>query len=459
MTDVVVLGAGLAGLWTAAAAADAGARVLVVERDQAPGHSAVRPGVPQGAQPHVFLHRGARAGEQLLPGLRHSLLAAGAVVVDTGRLPWLGEHGWLPEQSSYDVLSLTRPLFEHVVRERVVALPGVDVRWGVRVLGLGRSDEGWRVRAADGPDVTAPLVVDATGRGSRLRRWLAEVGVSTPEPLTVDARLGYATQLVAGGPDPRDLPGVVLQATPESPVGGMALPVEGRQWLVAAVGFGTQRPPRDPDGFAAFVAALPDPALSTILDSGPAVGEVAVHRQTGNRRQHYARVRNWPDGLLAIGDSACCFDPVYGQGITVSACQALRLGEALAPGSGTEGGPIAGLATRPGATRRLLRDLDRITDFPWAVAIGEDLQMPSSTGRQSRAQAAVSAWASAVGLRAVHGDRRAHQALMAAYHLEGSAAALFHPALVVSVALGRLGRTRPAQRRPAVLDALDDLAA
>src|SRR4051794_38359369 len=72
---------------------------------------------------------------------------------------------------------------------------------------------------------------------------------------------------------------------------------------------------------------------------------------------------------------------------------------------------------REGATRRLLRDLDRVVDFPWAAAIGQDLQMPSCSGQQSRAQAAVSAWASQAGRRAVEGDRRAHQVLMRAYHL------------------------------------------
>ena len=82
--------------------------------------------------------------------------------------------------------------------------------------------------------------------------------------------------------------------------------------------------------FAAFLAALPDPALADLLRSGRAVGEVAVHRQTGNRRHLYSRVHGWPDGLIAVGDALCCFDPVYGQGITVSALQALRLRAALA---------------------------------------------------------------------------------------------------------------------------------
>src|SRR4051794_26585896 len=108
---------------------------------------------------------------------------------------------------------------------------------GVASFGADPLRRRWPVRTAEGSAVTAPFVVDATGRGTRLRRWLAEIGVTTPEPLAVDAGLGYAIQLIEGGPDPRDLPGVVLQVTPQSPAGGIALPVEGRRWLVSAVGF------------------------------------------------------------------------------------------------------------------------------------------------------------------------------------------------------------------------------
>jgi 2-polyprenyl-6-methoxyphenol hydroxylase-like FAD-dependent oxidoreductase len=371
------------------------------------------------------------------------------VRIDTGFLPWLGEHGWLRPQQSYDVVSLSRPLFEQVVRARVRRLDGVEIRWGAHVDGLARDGTGWRVAVAGGSDVTAPLVVDATGRSSRLRRWLADTGVTTPEPRIVDARMGYATQLVVGGPDPVDLPGVVVQATPESPVGGLCLPIEGRRWLVTAVGFGEERrPPRDPDGFAAFLAALRDPAVAALLHSGNRVGEVAVHRQTANRRHRYAEVSGWPDGLLAVGDALCCFDPVYGQGITVSALQALRLRAAL---NAADGGPVA--------TRRLLKQLDRAADFPWAVATGEDVKMPSSSGRQSVGQAAVSAWASEVGRRAVQGDRRANRVLSSVYHLEASPLSLLHPALVASVALGRARRQPVTSPRPAVLDVLDLLGA
>src|SRR6478609_5623468 len=166
MTDVVVLGASLAGLLTAAAAARAGAEVLLLDRDQAPLRPSLRAGVPQGAQPHVILHRGLRAGEELLPGLRTELLAVGGISVDTGLLPWLGEHGWLPHHPSYQMVSMTRPLFEDVVRQRVAALPDVHIRWGARVVGLARDTDKLRVLVENGSEVIATLVVDATGRTS-----------------------------------------------------------------------------------------------------------------------------------------------------------------------------------------------------------------------------------------------------------------------------------------------------
>src|SRR4051812_15002757 len=104
----------------AAAAATAGCRGTVLERDVLPSVAGPRPGVPQGTQPHVFLHRGVLAVEELLPGLRGDLLAAGAVPLHTGHLPWLGEFGWVPDSEHGHVLhSATRPLFEQVVLRRV----------------------------------------------------------------------------------------------------------------------------------------------------------------------------------------------------------------------------------------------------------------------------------------------------------------------------------------------------
>jgi 2-polyprenyl-6-methoxyphenol hydroxylase-like FAD-dependent oxidoreductase len=126
---VVVIGASVAGLFAAAAAAGRADSVLVIERDRLPTTPTPRGGVPQGSHQHVLLHRGLIAAEQLLPGLRDDLVRAGAVPVDTGDLLWLGPSGWsVSAGREFEILCATRPLLEHVVRARVAALPHVELR-------------------------------------------------------------------------------------------------------------------------------------------------------------------------------------------------------------------------------------------------------------------------------------------------------------------------------------------
>jgi hypothetical protein len=143
-----------------------------------------------GRQPHVLLHRGQLAAEELLPGIREDLLSHGAVPFDTGTMAWLGEYGWLPTWiPAYETVSATRPLLEHLVRERVRRLAGVTVQEGVRVTELRRDARHRQVICEDAITVETDLVIDASGRGSRLLHWLGQLGVPLSEPLAVDAHL------------------------------------------------------------------------------------------------------------------------------------------------------------------------------------------------------------------------------------------------------------------------------
>ncbi len=438
---VVVVGASVAGLLAAAAAAGRGS-VTVLERDVLPDGPKPRAGVPQGEQPHVFLFRGLLALEELLPGSRQELLGLGAVPFDTGELPWLAEQGWLPVgQRAFEVLSVTRPLFEYVVRRKVEGLPGVQIRAGSKVIGLRRCDRRWEVGLADGSTVLTDLVVDASGRSSRLPVWSADAGVGAAPVSKVDAAVGYATRMYAAAPSEVGVVGVVIQQTPATLTGGMALPVEGDRWLVSAVGCAENRPPRDAAGFVSFLERLPDPALAELVHHAEPISDVAVHRQTGNRRHHYEQVPDWPDGLLVLGDALCAFNPIYGQGITVAACEALLLRQALAVGLG------------PGYARRLLRKFATVVSLPWAIATSEDLRYPTSTGRQSLPQALLGRWTRQLGRLAVHGDRRAYAVLARVYHLMGSPALLFHPALGTAALRAQLTGYGPPAPRPAALDA------
>lgn len=438
---VVVLGASLAGLFAAAACAGDGRVVTVLERDRLPVGPEPRPGVPQGRQPHVLIYRGLTALEELMPGLGSELAAAGAVEIDTGRLAWLGEVGWtLYGARQFHILSATRPLVEQVVLRRVRQLPGVVLVDGSRVTALRRGEgAAWEVGTADGAVHGADLVVDATGRGSRLPTWLLEAGVDPGSVSEVDAHTGYATREYAVPVGLVEPAGVVVQQTPQTCVGALALPVEDGRWLIGALGSGERRPPRDPKEFERFVRALPDPALAEVMDLSEPVSDVAVHRQTANRRHHYERVRSWPSGLLVLGDALCAFNPVYGQGVAVAACQALALSRALARG------------LRPGGERRLLREFGRLTALPWAIATGQDLRMPTTEGSPSLVGTVSGRWTDELTRLAAHGDADAAWALARVYHLMATPRALMHPRLVAAVVRARARGPGPANPRPPIV--------
>ncbi|GAA2007571.1 hypothetical protein JL107_16370 [Nakamurella flavida] len=446
MQRVIVIGASLAGLLAAAGISDAGGAnrpVTVLDRDPTPVDGTARPGVPQGRQPHVLLRRGLLALQELLPDLRPALLARGAVPLDTGDLAWRDVTGWaLHGEPAHEILSLTRPLLEAVVAEQVGALPGVTIRRGAAVTDLRRVGRSWQIRLDDGSTLTADVVVDASGRSSRLPQWLAGMGVGPADETVVDARLGYSCRLYAGGPDPRELAGVVVLSDPTLPKGGIGLPVENGGWIIAATGTGDCRPPRDEAEFDAYLTGLRDPALADLAASCTGGGPVAVHRQTANRRRAYDQVPHWPAGLLPVGDAMCAFNPVYGQGITVAALQATTLRREWPA------------RMDPAATRKLLSRLTSTTALPWAMAVGEDLRFPTTPGSQGLVQQLTGAWAREVGRLGVHGDRRATRALTTTYHLMGSPLAMLDPRLVLRAGLDLVGVRGAPNPRPAVLETL-----
>ena len=289
---VVIIGASTTGLFAAAALASSNRSVVVLERDELPSVPAARPGVPQGRQPHVFLHRGLLAAEELLPGFRDDLLDVGAVSINTADLAWLGEQGWADRTSrSFEMLSTSRPLLEATLRRRVTELPGVQVIGGRQVIGLEASGRNWTVTTADGSEFGADLVIDASGRNSRLAAWLGNKLTGTVRTTEIDARVGYATRMYRGDPQIGNIPGVLIASTPTTPTGGLAISIESGHWLIGALGVGDDRPPRDIAEFDAFLGRLRDPALARMAQRLEPVGDVSVHRQTANRRRPLRRAR------------------------------------------------------------------------------------------------------------------------------------------------------------------------
>ncbi|WP_225849189.1 NAD(P)/FAD-dependent oxidoreductase [Streptomyces sp. HPF1205] len=386
----VVIGGGLAGLLAAWALRGSAERIVVVERDRYPARPDFRPGTPQGRHAHLVHEGGRRALEELMPGIGAELTARGARPVGMpGELTWLSPVGWMPAfDSGMAFLACTRPVLDHAVLDRVRAEPSIEIREGATVEGLlggPAGVTGVRLRAGDdaasGTDIAADLVVDASGRTSRVPDWLSGIGCEPPPEERVDAGVAYASRLYrrppeapgrpapAGAPGPgRILPAVYVQTSaPHDPTFGVLLPVEGDRWMVTVGGLRGAEPAPGEEGFAAQLAKLRDPTLRELVASAEPAGEVRGFRPGPCVRRHYER--RCPPGLVAIGDAACTFNPVYGQGISTVAAGALALRRA-----------VRRHGTGPAGARRARRGIAAAAANAWLMAGSEDVRFPATTG-------------------------------------------------------------------------------
>lgn len=407
----VVIGASVAGLLAAAALAPNTRSVTVFERRERPAPDESL--APQGRMPHVLLLGGVEAIEGLLPGFRADLHARGAVGVLSHEGRWWNG-GYRAEFHDSDVAPFaSRVLVERCIRERVEALPNVEIRYGTGVDAL-LGDAG-RVTGvtADRERYDAEVVVDASGRNSHVDRWLEAIGAPIPEIDEVAVDVAYAGALVPApnGRADRYKYLVCQSMFPEHPRIGLALAIEGDRWAILMGGYHGDRPPRDPAGFRAFAATLAMTELSELVEAVD-LDEILTYRFASNRRRRFENVAV-PDGFVPIGDTLCSFNPVYGQGMSVAAQEAVVLAEA------TRRGGIS--------TRRLMARLARIVDGPWRIAADADLGHPRTEGH--RRPKPVDRWVRRV-LHATTIDPAVARTMMRVTGLQDPPAALFRPTTV-----------------------------
>lgn len=381
-THAVVLGGGLTGMLAATALARHVDHVTVVEHDELPADPAPRRGVPQARHLHVLMSGGARAMDDLLPGTTGRLLERGAHRLGVPEdVITLSADGWQHRfPATQFMITCTRDLTDWVVRDQAVRSPHVLVRAG-RATGLLGSAErvtGVRVtgvRAAGSAaveELPADLVVDCTGRASRLRPWLAELGAPPVPEQVADAGMAYSTRVYAAPEQARTgFPVVNLFADYRSGRPGRSaslVPVEDGRWMISLTGTRGAHPPVDVEGFREYAASLRDPLIARLMRVAQPLTEPRASHSAANRRLYPERAPHWPDGLVVLGDALCAFNPVYGTGMSSAARSAVALAATLAErGVGT-----------PGCAAAVQRAVAAVVDGPWTTAVSQDVRYPDT---------------------------------------------------------------------------------
>ena len=426
----VVLGGSIAGLVAAHVLGRHFERVTLVERDTFPAPGEPRKCVPQSYQLHGLLAGGRRALEALFPDFSAGILARGAHDVDVGTCGkfLLAGEPLMAGETGLRCFVMSRPMLEGYVRELVLSAGRIEVRQGCvanKLLGDRRVVQGVQLHDARTQQtelLSADLVVDATGRGSRLPEWLTELGAQAPEEERVTVNLNYTSFYIRR--DPTHLHGDLIwidNPHPSSRRAGAALAVEGDRFVVGLTGYLNEPMPKDYASAIAFAKTLRGPALYELLRTSEPVSEPRFMRYAASQRRRYERLRGAPRGLLVVGDALCSFNAVYGQGMTVAACEALALDACLLGGADN-------------LFERYQRAAAKLVDVPWSIVVGGDYAFEGVEGKRTLSIRAMNAFMNKL-TRAAASDAELTRAFLSVLHLCAPPTALFAPRILRRVFL------------------------
>jgi 2-polyprenyl-6-methoxyphenol hydroxylase-like FAD-dependent oxidoreductase len=368
--DIVIIGAGVAGLGTALHLGKAGHRVTLLERDPAPPDDVEeawetweRRGVPQSRLAHVFLGRMRNAIRDDHPDLYADLLAAGAheICFTDWMPPTVEDRSPRPLDDDIVMLGIRRVALEHHLRGAVQRC-GVDVRSDAGVAGVVAGTpvaDGIPhvvgVTLEDGSTIDADLVVDCGGRRSPLPRWLESLGAGAPPEEHVEDglmyfgrfyRLAEGRSFPAHGSPIVDL-GFLFSLTFEADRGyfAIALAVHAEDKRMRSL--------RDPDVYEAALQAMPATALWRTPGLAEPASEVKTMSGIDDRwRDLVVDGRPLVTGLVAVGDSVVATNPAFGRGSSLAWVTGKALVDVVAEHAGD---PVALATAHHAETTRLVR--------------------------------------------------------------------------------------------------------
>jgi hypothetical protein len=148
--------------------------------------------------------------------------------------------------------------------------------------------------------------------------------------------------------------------------------------------------------------------------------------------EHNEKVRRLLPGFVTLGDAACSFNPIYGQGMSCAALQADALGKTVR---------AVGVRSHE-LPRGFHRRAAKIIDAPWAIAVGADFLHPKTAGPKARGTDQLNRYVLRL-IRATHTSVRVAKTFNLVLNLNEPTSSLMRPTVVARV----LASSIPGRRR------------
>lgn len=340
VAQIVIAGGGICGLATGMLLAGDGHEVRVLERDPAPPPRGPddawatwsRRGVAQFRQIHYLLPRVRHLLEAELPRVADALTAVAL------RHQPLADVTTERREEDDELVALTarRPVAEAAVAGVADRTDGLVIRRGVGVRGL-LSGAGTRagtphvngVVTEAGEELTADLVIDASGRRSPLPRWLHDIGARPGYEAREDSGLVYFSRHFRsdGGAAPPTL-GPLLQHFGSLSV--LTLPADHGTWgvgLIASAQDGALRALREEGRWSAVLGALTP--VAHWMEGEPITGVQVLTRLEDRHRRLCVDGTPVATGIVAVADACASTNPTLGRGIPLGLMHAIGVRDLL----------------------------------------------------------------------------------------------------------------------------------
>src|SRR5262249_14526302 len=143
---------------------------------------------------------------------------------------------------------------------------------------------------ARGPsEMSADLVIDASGRASKAPEWLRALGLEPPEESVVNGHAGYSSRWFQAPESdrwPREWwwKGIWIDSKePDHMIAGVLFPLEQGRWIVTLGGMAKHYPPTDEAEFMHALSTLRSPILAEAIRLATPLSPVYSNRSMANR--------------------------------------------------------------------------------------------------------------------------------------------------------------------------------